>query len=114
MGKEGKKGGTPQGGKSTPRKEEASASYQGKGTGRRKEVEESRGGRSGMRGQAMRSTARMEKELDGRAQKESRRALWQRSAGGSMVTRIGVVHPRNNSDLQQVQRMQKERKLCRR
>jgi len=86
----------------------------------RKKVQEgekrlrSRGGRSGMHGQATRSTARMEKELDGRAQKESKRALWQRSAGESMVTRIGVVHPGNNSDLQQVQRMWKERKLCRR
>jgi len=105
MGKEGEKGGVPKGGKSMPRKEEASTSYQGKGTGRRKEVEESRGGRSGTCDQAMRSIARIEKKLNGRAQKESRGALWQRSAGGSTVTRIGMVHPRNNSDLQRMQRM---------
>jgi len=80
--------------------------------GRRKEVKESRGRRGGVRGQAMRSAARMEEELSRRAKEESRGALWQRSAEGSSVTRIGVVYPRNNSDVQQVQRIQKERELC--
>ena len=46
------------------------------------------------------SAPRMEGELDRGAKEESRGALWQRSARGSTVTRIRVVHPRNNSNLQ--------------
>jgi len=67
MRKEGEKGGAPREGKSIPRKEETGMSHQGKGVGRRKEVEESREGRSSSHGQATRSAAKMEKELDGRA-----------------------------------------------
>jgi len=40
------------------------------------------------------------KKLDGGAKEESGGALWERSAGESTVTRIRVVHPGNNSDLQ--------------
>ena len=74
-GKRSQKGWHAPMGKSAPTREEASASYQGKGTERRKEVEERRGGRSGTHGWAMRSTARMEKELDGRTKEESREVL---------------------------------------
>jgi len=59
-------------------------------------AEASKGGTPG-RGK---STPRMEGELDRGAKEESRGALWQRSAEGSIVTRIRVVHPGNNSDLQ--------------
>jgi len=46
-----------------------------------------------------RSTARIEEELNGRAKGESGGALWQRSARGSIVARIGVVHLGDNSNL---------------
>jgi len=75
IGKEAKKGGAPQWGKSAPRREEAGTSHQGKGAERRKEVEESRGERSGMHGQTTRSAVRMEKKLDGRAKEKSGGAL---------------------------------------
>ena len=39
--KEGKKGGAPEGGKSTPKREEAGAPCKGKSAGKRKEAEES-------------------------------------------------------------------------
>jgi len=83
--KGGRKGGMPYTGKSAPIGEE--------------ETEESRERRSGIRGQVMRSTARMEEKLNRRAEKESRRALWQRGARKSMVARIGVVYPGNDSNL---------------
>ena len=83
--KGGRKGGMPCTGKSVPTGEE--------------ETEESRGRKSGMRGQATRSTARMEEKLNRRAEEESRRALQQRGARKSTVARIGVVYPRNNSNL---------------
>ena len=79
--------------------EGASTPCKGKSTGRRKKVEESRGGGGGMCDQAMRSAARIEKELNRGAEKESRRALRQRGARRSTVTRIGVVHPGNDSNL---------------
>jgi len=59
-------------------------------------IEASKGGMPGRE----KSAPRMEGELDRGAKEESRGALWQRSARGSTVTRIRVVHPRNNSDLQ--------------
>jgi len=63
-----------------------------------KETEESRGRKSGTRGQAMRSIARIE-ELNRKAEKESRRALRQRDTRRSTVARIGVVYPGNDSNL---------------
>jgi len=63
------------------------------------ETEESRGRKSGARGQAMRSVARMEEELNRKAEEESRRALRQRDTRRSMVVRIGVVYPGNDSNL---------------
>jgi len=47
----------------------------------------------------MRSTARIEEELNRRAKEESRRTLRQRDTRRSTVARIGVVYPRNNSNL---------------
>ena len=46
-----------------------------------------------------RSAARMEEELNRGAKEESRRALWQKDAKESTVARIGVVYPRNDSNL---------------
>jgi len=71
----------------------------GKSAGRRKKVEESREGGGGVCGQATRSTARIKKELNRGAEEESKRALWQRDARRSTVTRIGVVYPGNDSNL---------------
>ena len=62
------------------------------------ETEESRGRKSGAHGQAMRSIARIE-ELNRKAEEESRRALRQRDTRRSMVVRIGVVYPGNDSNL---------------
>ena len=67
--------------------------------GRRKKVEESKGRGGGAHGQAMRSAARMEKKLNRGAEEENGRALWQRGARRSTVARIGVVYPRNDSNL---------------
>ena len=76
---EASKGGAPGRGKSTPTgSEEASVPRKRKSTGR------------------------MEEKLNGEAKEESRGALWERSARGSTVTRIRVVYPGNNSDLQRV------------
>jgi len=47
----------------------------------------------------MRSATRMEEELNRRAEEESGRALQQRGARRSIVARIGMVYPRNNSNL---------------
>ena len=63
------------------------------------ETGESRGRKSGAHGQAMRSVARMEEELNRKAEEESRRALRQRDTRRSMVVRIGVVYPGNDSNL---------------
>ena len=52
-----------------------------------------------MHGQAMRSAAKMEKELNRGAEEESGRAVWQRGARRSTVARIGVVYPENDSNL---------------
>jgi len=49
--------------------------YKGKNTERRKKVEKNRGRRGSACGQAMRSIARVEKELSGKIEKESREAL---------------------------------------
>jgi len=73
-------------------REEAGMPCKGKGTGRRKEVEKSRGERSGMRGQTTRSTAkRMEKELVGELEKESRVILWTNSATRYKIVGVGMA-----------------------
>jgi len=41
----------------------------------------------------------MEEELNRGAEEESKRALWQRSTRRSIVAGIGVVYPRNDSNL---------------
>ena len=48
---------------------------------------------------------RVEEELGGRA-------LWKEHPKRGTIIRIGMVYPGDNSDIQQVQRMQKKRKLC--
>ena len=52
-----------------------------------------------MCGQATKSAVRMEKELNREAEKKNKRALWQRGTRRSMVAGIGVVYPRNDSNL---------------
>jgi len=47
----------------------------------------------------MRSAARIEEELNRGAEEESRRALQQRGTRRSMVAGIGIVYPRNDSNL---------------
>jgi len=44
-----------------------------------------------------RSVARREEELDGRAKKESRRALWKRYSVRGMIIRVGVDDRRDSS-----------------
>jgi len=60
---------------------------------------ENRGRRDSVCGQATRSAARIEEELNRGAKEESRRVLRQRGARRSTVARIGVVYPRNDSNL---------------
>ena len=79
--------------------EEAGAPCKGKSTGRRKKVEEDGERRGSMCGQATRSTARVEKEFGGKVEKKSKETLWQRSAGGSISTRVRIVHRESNSDI---------------
>ena len=55
---------------------------------------------------------RVEEELGGRAKKEGGRALWKEHPKRGTIIRIGMVYPGDNSDIQQVQRMWKKRKLC--
>jgi len=98
MGKEGKGGACGKATKSTPT-EGTGMPCKGKSAGRRKKVEESRGKGGGMRGQAMRSAVRMEGKLNRGAEEESGRALQQQGARRSTVARIGVVYPRNDSNL---------------
>ena len=98
MGKEGKGGGCGKATKGTLT-EEASMSCKGKSAGRRKKVKESKGGGGGTRGQATRSAARIEEELNRGAEEESGRALGQRGARRSTVARIGMVYSGNDSNL---------------
>jgi len=83
--------GTPTEGAGTPCKE--------KSAGRRKKLEEDGERRGSMCGQATRSTARVEKEFGGKVEKKSKETLWQRSAGGSISTRVRIVHRESNSDI---------------
>ena len=94
--------------------EGASAPYKGRSTGRRKKVEENRGKESSTHGQATRSAVRVEKKFSGRGKKESREALWQRGARGSMPTGTRIVHREGNSDIHKVQKMWRERMPCER
>ena len=96
IGKEGEKGGVPQGGKGAPR---------------RKETEEN-GGRKGGTPCKGRSAAKMEEEFDRRVKEESRGTLWKERPRRGAIPRIRVVRPRDNSDVHRVQRMWEERKLC--
>jgi len=79
--------------------EGASIPYKGKGTGKRKKVEEGGGRRGCARGQATRSTARIEEEFNRRVKKESRGVLWKRHPKRGTTIRIGMVHKRNDSDI---------------
>jgi len=81
IGKEGEKGGAPQGGKSALR---------------RKETEED-GRRKGGASCKGRSAARMEEELDKRAKKEGRGALWKRRPKRSAIIRVRVDDRRDSS-----------------
>jgi len=112
MGEEGEKGGAPQQEKSTPRREEASASYQRKGTGKGKEAKENRG-RKGSTPCKERSAARIEDELDGRAKKEGRRALWKRRPGRGAIIRDRVDDRRDSSVVLDLQ-VWREKVSCRR
>jgi len=112
MGEEREKGGAPQQGKSTPKREEASTFYQRKGTEKGKEAKENRG-RKGSTPCKGRSAARMEEELDGRAKKEGRRALWKRRPGRGAIIRDRVDDRRDSSVILDLQ-VWRERVSCRR
>jgi len=77
--------------------EGASAPCKGRSTG--KKVKEGRRGEGGAHGQAIRSTARVEKKFGRRVKEESRGVLWQRGTRGSMSIRIRIVHERSDSDV---------------
>jgi len=81
MGKEGEKSGTPQ---------------RGKGAPKRKETEED-GGRKGSVPYKGRSAARVEEELDRRAEKEGRGALWKRHPKRGAIIGVGVDDKRSGS-----------------
>ena len=79
-------------------KEEACMPCKGKST--EKKVEKGRRGEgSSAYGQAIGSAARMEEEFGKKIEEENRGTLWQRSARGSMSTRVRVVHRGSNSDI---------------
>ena len=86
--------------------EEASMPCKGRSAGKR--VEESRERESSACGKAMRSAARVKKELSGRIKEESREVLWQGNARKSMPTRVRIVHERSNSDICAVQKIWRE------
>jgi len=96
MGKEVEKGGAPRWGKSAPRKEEAGVPHWGKGAGRREEAEED-GRRKGGAPCKGRGAARMKEELDGRAKKEGRGALWKRRPKRGAIIRVRVDDRRYSS-----------------
>jgi len=81
MGKEGEKGGAPQGGKGAPR---------------RKEIEKD-GGRKDGAPYKGRSATRVEEELNRRAEKEGREALWKRHPKRGTIIGVGVDDRRSSS-----------------
>jgi len=81
IGKEGEKGGAPQEGKSAPRRKET------EDDGRRKGSVPCKG----------RSAARIEEELDRRAKKEGRGALWKRRPKRGAIIRVRVDNRRDSS-----------------
>jgi len=97
MGKEGEKGGAPQG---------------GKGTLRRKETEED-GGRKDSVSYKGRSAARMEEELNRKAEKEGRGALWKRHPKRGAIIGVGVDDRRSGSIVLDLQ-VWREEVSCRR
>jgi len=102
---EASKGGALCTGKSaSASREEAGAPRERKGAGKRKEAEEDRRREGGVPCKG-RSAARIEEELNGRAKKESRGILWKGCPRRGTIPRIRVVHPGNDSDVHQVQRM---------
>ena len=64
--------------------------YKGRSIG--KKVKEDKGRKGSMYGQATKSTARVEKELSSRIEKEDKGTLWKRSARRNIHTRIRVMH----------------------
>jgi len=81
IGKEEEKGGAPQG---------------EKGASRRKEIEED-GGRKDSAPYKGRSAARVEEELNRRAEKEGRGALWKRRPKRGTIIGVGVDDRRSGS-----------------
>jgi len=77
--------------------EGASAPCKGRSTG--KKVKEGRRGEGGAHDQAMRSTARVEKEFGRRVKEKNRGVLWQRGTRGSTSIRIRMVHESSDSDV---------------
>ena len=113
MGEERKDGmcgkatkGTPTGGASVPCK--------GKGAGRRKKVKKNRGGRGSTRDQAMRSAAKVEKELSRRVKKESGGALWKRCPRRGAIMGSRIVYKRGSSFVSSLQEVWKPGVLCER
>jgi len=79
-------------------KGEACMPCKGKST-EKKVKKDRREGDSSTHGQAIESIARMKEEFGRRIEEESRGTLWQRSARGSMPTRVRVVHRGSNSNV---------------
>jgi len=97
MGKEGEKGGALQGEKGAPK---------------RKETEKD-GGRKGGAPYKGRSAARVEEELNRRAEKEGRGALWKRRPKRGAIIGVGVDDRRSGSVVLDLQ-VRREGVLCRR
>ena len=109
MGEKGKGSACGKATKGTARRE-TNVPCEGRSAG--KKVEKNRGRRGSACGQVMRGIARVEEEFSSRVEKESRGALWQRSARRSTPTGVRIVHKRSNSDICTVQKVWREEVSC--
>lgn len=71
-------------------------------------------GRSGVHGNAMRSTARVEEKFSRRIETEEKRTLWRRHPKRGTPIRVRLVHPRSSSIVFHMQKMWKSGVPCRR
>ena len=111
MGKEEESGACGNATKGAAREE---AGMPCKGRSAEKKVEEGGTGGGGVRGQAMRSAAEVEKEFVGGTEKESRVVLWTNSTTRCGVVGIGIARPRGRHHILEMPKMWQRRVLCRR
>jgi len=83
-----------------------------KGAEKRKKAKENRGRRSDARGQAMRSTARVEERLSRRVKEKSGGALWKERPRRGTIVGSRMVYKRGSSFIPSLQEMQKPGVLC--